>query len=59
MKHLLFTFLMLCSIVSFAQEFNKEIKTENGQQFLVGQINIEGLQSQPYGNWFQNRYETY
>lgn len=59
MKHLLFVFLMLCITCASAQEFNKEIKTENGQQFLVGQINLEGLQSEPYVNWFQNRYENY
>ncbi|MCR9229020.1 MAG: thioredoxin family protein [Flavobacteriaceae bacterium] len=59
MKHLLLAFLMLCITCTSAQEFNKEIKTENGQQFLVGQINIESLQSQPYGKWFQNRYENY
>ena len=59
MKQLLATLLLLCTFGAMAQQFNKEIKTENGLQFLVGQINLEGLRSQPYGNWFQNRYESY
>lgn len=59
MKRVLTTMFLLCIIGASAQEFNKEIKTENGLQFLVGQINLEGLRSQPYGNWFQNRYESY
>ncbi|MBA4747023.1 MAG: thioredoxin family protein [Muricauda sp.] len=59
MKQVLTALLMLCIFCVSAQEFNKEIKTENGLQFLVGQINLEGLQSQPYNNWFQNRYNSY
>ena len=59
MKRQLTTFFLLCIIGVTAQKFNKEIITENGLQFLVGQINLEGLQSQPYSNWFQNRYDNY
>ncbi|NDV16818.1 thiol reductase thioredoxin [Muricauda sp. TY007] len=59
MKKVFITLLMLCIACVSAQEFNREITTENGLKFLVGQINLDGLQSQPYNNWFQNRYESY
>lgn len=59
MKRVFTSLFLLCIIGASAQQFNKEITTENGLQLLVGQINLEGLQSQPYGNWFQNRYESY
>ncbi|MDF0717978.1 thioredoxin family protein [Muricauda sp. 334s03] len=59
MKRVSTLFFLLCIFGASAQNFNKEIITENGLQFLVGQINLEGLRSQPYSNWFQNRYENY
>ncbi len=59
MKQVLTALLMLCIIGVSAQEFNKEITTENGLQLLVGQINLEGLQSKPYGSWFQSKYNNY
>ncbi|MER3320154.1 MAG: thioredoxin family protein [Allomuricauda sp.] len=59
MKQVLTAWLWLCIVCVSAQEFNKEITTENGLQFLVGQINLEGLQSQPYSNWFQSRHDDY
>ncbi|AEM69829.1 Thioredoxin domain-containing protein [Allomuricauda ruestringensis DSM 13258] len=59
MKQVLTALFMLCIFCVSAQEFNKEITTENGLKFLVGQINLEGLQSQPYGKWFQTRYNNY
>nr|WP_297789059.1 thioredoxin family protein [uncultured Allomuricauda sp.] len=59
MKRVLTALHMLFILCIYAQEFNKEITTENGRQLLVGQINLEGLQSQPYGNWFQMGYKNY
>ncbi len=59
MKRVFTSLFLFCIISASAQEFNKEIITENGLQFMVGQINLEGLQSQPYSNWFQNRYDDY
>jgi len=59
MKQVLTAWLMLCIVGVSAQEFNKEITTENGLRFLVGQINLEGLKSKPYYNWFQNRHDNY
>lgn len=58
MKQILTAWLMLCIVCVSAQDFNKEITTKNGQQFLVGQINLDGLQSKPYSNWFQARYNA-
>ena len=59
MRRVLTAVCMLCILCISAQEFNKEIITENGRQLLVGKINLEGLQSQPYGSWFQSRYDDY
>lgn len=59
MKRVLTAMCMLCILSVSAQEFNKEIITENGLQLLVGQINLEGLQNQPYGSWFQSRHDNY
>lgn len=42
-----------------AQEFNKEAKLDNGYTFMVGQINLEGLNSAPYNQWFQKGTESY
>ncbi|GAB4514405.1 MAG: hypothetical protein Tsb004_22440 [Allomuricauda sp.] len=50
---------MLCILCVSAQEFNKEIITENGHRLLVGQINLDGLQSQPYASWFQIGFNNY
>ncbi|WP_190809795.1 thioredoxin family protein [Flagellimonas sp. S3867] len=58
MKSILATFLMISTSL-FAQEFNKEIELENGKTFMVGKINLEGLQSEPYANWFSTNYENY
>ncbi len=58
MKSILMTLLFVSSSL-LAQDFNKEIELENGKKFLVGQINLEGLQSQPYANWFSTNYENY
>ncbi|WP_375325416.1 thioredoxin family protein [Flagellimonas sp. GZD32] len=59
MKQIATTLLMLCITCVSAQEFNQEITSENGRQFLVGQINVEGLQSQPYQQWFKNGQDHY
>ncbi|WP_127139510.1 thioredoxin family protein [Flagellimonas marinaquae] len=59
MKRVLTTMYMLCMLCISAQEFNKEIIIENGRQLLVGQINLEGLQTQPYNHWFQQGLDSY
>ncbi|RUA13321.1 MAG: thiol reductase thioredoxin [Flavobacteriia bacterium] len=59
MKHVLTTLLMLCIAVVSAQEFNQEIELENGQKLLVGKINLDGLQSEPYNNWFHKGHNDY
>ncbi len=42
-----------------AQQINQEIKIDNNQPFLVGQISTEGLSSNSYQNWYTNNYEAY
>lgn len=59
MKQIVTALFMLCVAGIVAQEFNKEIKTEKGLQFLVGPITLEGLQAEPYNNWFQTRHDNY
>ena len=56
MKSIVVTFLFITTSL-FAQDFNKEVELENGKKFLVGKINLEGLQSEPYANWFNTNYE--
>jgi len=59
MKASILIILFLCVNLSFGQKLNQEIKTEKGHQFLVGPINLEGLQSEPYKNWFNSSYDNY
>ncbi|WP_350293813.1 thioredoxin family protein [uncultured Croceitalea sp.] len=55
-----FLFILLLSFtISTSQKINQEIKTEKGLQFLVGPINLDGLQSEPYKNWFTPSYLNY
>ncbi|SDQ05017.1 thioredoxin family protein [Flagellimonas zhangzhouensis] len=59
MKNVFTALLMLCIVATSAQEINTEIITEDGRQMLVGQINLEGFQTEPYRNWFQNGQNNY
>lgn len=59
MKSILVTVLFISSSVVFSQEFNKEITLENGKKFLLGKINMDGLNSEPYQAWFQQGHESY
>lgn len=51
-------FLFLLSSIT-AQEINQEIAMENGQSFLVGQINVEGLSSNTYKAWYESNHNGY
>lgn len=59
MKASILIILFLSVNLSFGQKLNQEIKTEKGHQFLVGPINLKGLQSEPYKNWFNSSYDNY
>ena len=59
MKHTCTLLLILTSLFGFSQEFNKEIKLENGQTFMVGKINLDGLSTAPYDQWFQKGKDDY
>ncbi len=55
----LVTLLMfVCSNLN-AQQLNQEIKIENQQPYLVGRIDIEGLSSNSYQNWYETNHEAY
>ena len=58
MKSILATFLLIGSSL-FAQEFNKVVELDNGKTIMVGKINLDGLQSEPYANWFNTNYKNY
>lgn len=58
MKSILAT-LLLVSTSLLAQDFNQEIELDNGKKFMVGKINLKGLQSEPYAKWFNSNYENY
>ncbi|MCL6267840.1 thioredoxin family protein [Flagellimonas myxillae] len=59
MKRIFLTFLLLGSGLMHAQTVNQEIEQENGKTFLLGKINLEGLQSEPYNSWFSSNYSSY
>ena len=59
MKTIVTTVLSLFVFAAFGQEYNQEIVLENGKKFMVGKITQEGLESEPYQNWFQVGYESY
>ncbi len=41
------------------QNINKEVILEDGKQFLLGKINIKGLQSAPYNEWYHDSHDGY
>nr|WP_299388074.1 thioredoxin family protein [Allomuricauda sp.] len=59
MKHLMLTGLVLLTAFSQAQSINNEIELENGKKFLLGKIDQDGLQQEPYANWYNNGYNNY
>lgn len=59
MKSILVTVLFISSSLIFSQEFNREITLENGKKFLLGKINLDGLNSETYQTWFQQGHQSY
>lgn len=59
MKHICTGVFTLLLFWGNAQEFNQEVTMENGQSFMVGKINLKGLNSAPYSQWFQKGKESY
>ena len=53
--------LLLCTISYSltAQKINQEVKVENNQHFLVGQINLDGLNSDSYEGWYSSNHKSY
>lgn len=59
MNPLIFISLLLIFSTATAQEINQEINQENGQSFLIGQIDIAGLSSKSYQSWYSNNHKSY
>lgn len=59
MKYRIFIILLLSFTIINAQKINQEITANNGYQFLVGPINLEGLQNKNYKNWYEASYGNY
>ena len=58
MKIRILIFTLLCYHLNFGQSLNKEI-TDQGNPFLLGKINKEGLTSTNYNAWFSKEYDNY
>lgn len=60
MKRCIVTLLLVpFAAMLSAQKINQEIKINNNQPFLVGQITTEALSSDSYQSWYTNNYEAY
>lgn len=55
---LMLLLLTISSTVS-AQEINQEIKIENNQPYMVGQIDLNGLTSNSYQTWYDTNHKAY
>lgn len=42
-----------------AQERNQEVKLENAQPYMVGQIDVKGLSSNSYETWYTSTHSAY
>ena len=51
-------FSCLTSTLS-SQKINQEINIENQQAFMVGEINIDGLNSNSYQSWYTDNHDAY
>jgi len=58
MKIRILIFTLLCYHLNFSQSLNKEI-TDQGNPFLLGEINKKGLTSTNYNAWFAKEYDSY
>ncbi|MFK7814381.1 MAG: thioredoxin family protein, partial [Maribacter sp.] len=52
-------FLFALSSTLTAQKINQEIKIEENQPFLVGQIDLAGLTSNSYNSWYSTNHKAY
>ncbi|MDC6363947.1 MULTISPECIES: thioredoxin family protein [Flavobacteriaceae] len=60
MKSIIFTvLLMLCTGRGLSQAYHQEIILENGNRFLIGEINLKNLEALPYQSWYLQGYQNY
>ena len=58
-NYILIIVTILFSIVTGAQDINKEISIDDETPFLLGKINKDGLTSENYNAWFSKNFEDY
>lgn len=51
--------IVIALLTSSHAQFNKEVTTKEGHQFLVGKITWDGLNANPYNAWFEKGFENY
>lgn len=52
-------FLVAFSATISGQQINQEVKIEGNQPFMVGQIDLDGLNSNSYQNWYSTNHNAY
>ncbi|MCB0382784.1 MAG: thioredoxin family protein, partial [Psychroserpens sp.] len=58
-QYILIVATVLSSILSPAQDINKEISIDDETPFLLGKIDKNGLTSDHYNEWFSKNYNDY
>lgn len=56
---ILFLFLATLSYTLSGQQINQELKIENQQPYMVGQVNLDGLTSNSYQSWYITNHKAY
>lgn len=56
---ILMLLLIPFSITLSAQKINQEIKIDDNTSFLVGQIDLDGLNSNSYKTWYETNHNEY
>ncbi|SHG43633.1 thioredoxin family protein [Flagellimonas flava] len=59
MKTIIASLFLISTMFTYSQSLNQEILLEDGKQFLLGKIDLEGLQSSPYETWFNSGFDAY
>jgi thiol-disulfide isomerase/thioredoxin len=56
---IIMSFFLFVSAMLTSQKTNQEIKIENQQPYMVGQITIDGLSSNTYQSWYEENLNAY
>lgn len=55
----LFILAMMPTLSLSAQKINQEVTTSNQQPFLIGRVDIDGLNSKSYQLWYRSNHDAY